>query len=165
MSDSLWPLGLYSPWNSPGPNTGVSSLSLPQGLFPTQGSNQDLPHCRWILYQLSLKGSPRILEWVAYPFSSRSSWPRNQTGVSCIADGFFTSWVTREAQYLHRFHELECVDFCRVIILTTLERDWEREANPKIWHNCSSNKGWKVKIKHSDLNCSTSVFSRFPLHV
>ena len=55
------------------------SLSLLQGTFPTQGSNPGLPHCRWILYQLSHKGSPRILERVAYPFSSRSSRPRNQT--------------------------------------------------------------------------------------
>ena len=51
----------------------------------------DLPHCRQILYQLSHKGSPRILEWVAYPFSRGSSQPRNQTGVSCIAGGFFTN--------------------------------------------------------------------------
>ena len=42
------------------------------GIFPTQGSNPGLPHCRRILYQLSHKGSPRILEWVAYPFSSCS---------------------------------------------------------------------------------------------
>ena len=34
----------------------------------------------------------RILEWVAYLFSSRSSWPRNQTRLSCIAGGFFTNW-------------------------------------------------------------------------
>ena len=67
---------LYSPWNSPGHNTGVSSLSLLQGIFPTQGLNSGLPHCRWILYQLSHKGSPRILEWVAYPFSRESSQPR-----------------------------------------------------------------------------------------
>ena len=40
----------------------------------------------------------RLLEWVANPFSSRSSQPRNQTGISCIAGGFFTSWATREAQ-------------------------------------------------------------------
>ena len=53
MSDSLWPHGLYSPWNSPGQNTGVGSLSLLQGIFPTQGSNLGLPHCRRILYQLS----------------------------------------------------------------------------------------------------------------
>ena len=45
--------------------------------FPTQGLNPGLPHCGWILYQLSHKGSPRILEWVAYPFSSGSSQPRN----------------------------------------------------------------------------------------
>ena len=36
----------------------------------------------------------RILKWVAYPFSNRSSWPRNQTRVSCIAGGFFTNWAT-----------------------------------------------------------------------
>ena len=59
VSNSLWPLGLYSPWNSPGQNTGVGSLSLLQGIFPTQGSNPCLPHCRWILYQLSHKGSVR----------------------------------------------------------------------------------------------------------
>ena len=85
MSDSLWPHGLYSPWSSPGQNIGVGSLSLLQGIFPTQGSHPGLPYCRRILYQ----GSPRILEWVAYPFSSRSSLPRNWTWVSCIAGGFF----------------------------------------------------------------------------
>ena len=45
-----------------------------QGIFPTQGLNPGL-HCGWILYQLSHKGSPRTLEWVAYPFCSRSSNP------------------------------------------------------------------------------------------
>ena len=59
----------YSPWNSPGQNTEVGSLTLLQGIFPTQRSNPGLPHCRQILYQLSHKGSPRILEWVAYPSS------------------------------------------------------------------------------------------------
>jgi len=72
-----------------------SGYPLLQGIFPIQGSNPGLWHCRWILYQLSHKGSPRILEWVAYPFSSRSSWPRNQTTVSCIAGGFFTKWAIR----------------------------------------------------------------------
>ena len=57
MSDSLQPHGLYSPRNSPGQNTGVGSLSLLQGIFPTQGSNPGLLHCRQILYQLSHKGS------------------------------------------------------------------------------------------------------------
>ena len=57
VSSSLWPHGIYSPWNSPG----------------------------------------QILEWVAFPFSRGSSQPRDQTQVSHIAGGFFTSWVTREA--------------------------------------------------------------------
>ena len=97
ISESLQPHGLCSPWNSLGQNTGVVSLSLLQGIFPTQGSNPGLPHCRWILYQLSHQGSPRILEWVAYPFSSRSSGPRNQTGVSWIAGRFSTNCAVREA--------------------------------------------------------------------
>ena len=67
MSDSLQPHGLYSPQNSPGQNTGVGSHSLLQGIFPAQGSNPGLSHCRWILYQLSHQGNPRILEWVASP--------------------------------------------------------------------------------------------------
>ena len=59
VSDALRPHGLYSPWNSPGQNTGVGSLSLLQGIFPTQGSNRGLLPCSWILYQQSSQGSPR----------------------------------------------------------------------------------------------------------
>ena len=54
----------------------MGSLSLLQGIFPNQGLNPSLPHCRWILYQLSHKGSPRILEWVPSSFSRRSFQPR-----------------------------------------------------------------------------------------
>ena len=54
----------YSSWNSPGQNTGVGSLSLLQWIFPTQGMNPGLLHCRHILYQLRQKGIPRTLEWV-----------------------------------------------------------------------------------------------------
>ena len=69
MCNSLKPHGLYSPWNSPCQNTGVGSLYLYllQGIFPTQGLNPGLLHCRRILYQLSHKGSPRILEWEPIP--------------------------------------------------------------------------------------------------
>ena len=63
MSDYLWPHGLYIPWNSRGQNTVVSSLSLLQGIFPTQGSNPGLLHFRRILYQLSYHGTPFILCW------------------------------------------------------------------------------------------------------
>ena len=53
VSNSLQPHGLHSPWNSPDQNTGVGSLSLLQGIFPTQESNWGLLHCGQILYQLS----------------------------------------------------------------------------------------------------------------
>ena len=66
MSDSLRPHGLHSPWNSPGQNTGVGSLSLLLGIFPTQGSNPGLRHCGWILYQLSHRGSPDAKEPTFY---------------------------------------------------------------------------------------------------
>ena len=65
VSDSLRPHGLYSPWNSPGQNTGVGSLSLLQAIFPIQGSNPGLPHCRQFLYQLRHKGSP--LKYMIFP--------------------------------------------------------------------------------------------------
>ena len=58
MPNSLWPHGLYSLWNSPGQNTRVGSLSLLQGIFPTNGSNSGLLHYRQILYHLRHQGSP-----------------------------------------------------------------------------------------------------------
>ena len=87
----------FTVWASREVSIGVGSLSLLQGIFPTQGSNPGLPHHRLILHQLSHHGSPRILEWVAYPFSRGCSRTRNRTGVSCVAGGFFTSWAMKEA--------------------------------------------------------------------
>ena len=58
ISNSLRPQELYSPWNSPGQNTGVGSLSFLQGIFPTKGLKPGLLHCRQILYQLSHQGIP-----------------------------------------------------------------------------------------------------------
>jgi len=66
-SDSLRPHGLYSPWNSPGQNTGVGSLSLLQRILPTQESNQGLLPCRRILSQLNYQGS----SYLSYPISLR----------------------------------------------------------------------------------------------
>ena len=110
----LQPTRLLCPWDSPGKNTGVDCHSLLQRTFLTQGLNPGLLHCRLILYCLGYREVPefkypmdytvhrilqaRILEWVACSFSSRSFRPRNWTGVSCIARGFFTSWATRKAQ-------------------------------------------------------------------
>ena len=82
-------------WNSPGQYTGVGSLSLLQGIFSTRGSSPGLPHCRWILYQLSLKGSPRILEWVAYPFLQQifQTQESNQAILHC-------RWILNQWSYL-----------------------------------------------------------------
>ena len=88
----VWPTRLCCPWGFSRQEYWSGFL---QGIFPTQGLNPDIPHCRQILYCLNHEGSPSILEWVAYPFSSGSSWPMNRTRVSCIADGFLTSWATR----------------------------------------------------------------------
>ena len=73
MSDCLQPYGLYSPWNSPGQDTVVGSLSLLQGIFPTQGSNPGLPHCRWILYRLSHQGSPGVCVILQISYPSKDS--------------------------------------------------------------------------------------------
>ena len=74
---------------------GPARLLCPWG-FPRQEYWSELPYPPWILYCLCHRGSPRILKWIAYPFSRGSSWPRNWTGVFCIAGRFFTSSATRE---------------------------------------------------------------------
>ena len=79
----LQPVRPLCPWNSSGQNTGVGSCSLRLGIFPTQGLNLGLPCCRWILYHLSHQGSPRTLEWVAYPFS-RVSLPTQESNQSLL---------------------------------------------------------------------------------
>ena len=90
------PPGFSVHGDSSSKSTGVGCHAIFQGNFPTQESNTALLQCR-ILYRLSHLGSLRTLEWVGYPFRG-SSQPRNQTGVSYTAGGFFTSWATREAQ-------------------------------------------------------------------
>ena len=143
--------GLYSPWNSPVQNTGVGSLSLLQGIFPTQGLNPGLLHCRWILYQLSHKGSPRILEWVAYLFSNGSSWPRSWIRVSCIASGFFTNWAMREPHrhltkdgmhmvntHMKRCSSISCV--VREMQTKTMRCHYTPTTMAKIWN--TDNRKW-----------------------
>ena len=81
VSDYLKPHGLYSPWNSPGQNTGVGSRSLLQGIFPTQGLNPGLLCCRRILYYLSHQESLKkyhqirfkCMSSIAVPISSRNT--------------------------------------------------------------------------------------------
>ena len=106
VSDSLWPHGLYSPWNSPDQNTGVGSHSLLQSIFPNAEIEPRSPALRADSLPAEPPGGrPRILEWVAYPFFSGSSQSRNRTSVSCIAGGFFTDWAIREVHSFEKFPE------------------------------------------------------------
>jgi len=75
----------YNPWNSPGQNTGVGSLSLFQGIFLTQGSNPGLPHCRQILYQLSHQGKPKEV-LTSHAQTHRDTHTRRNTHRDTCAD-------------------------------------------------------------------------------
>ena len=90
-------IGLYSPWNSPGQNTGVGSLSLLQGIFPTQGLNQGVSHCRQTLPAEPQRkpkrtevGSLSLPHWI-FPIQES-----NQGFLNC--GGLFTNWAIREAK-------------------------------------------------------------------
>ena len=140
------------------PDTGVGSLFLLQGIFQTQGSNPGLSNCRWIVYQLSHKGSPRIIEWVAYPFSSRSFWPRNPIRVSCIIGGFFTNRAIRKAPRVWKACEISeykfwvflrtiKVDYNNRVLSMELRglwlmKDGKRKKNPRRWKEIKSSEVW-----------------------
>ena len=90
-------------------------------IFPTQGSNPGLLHCRQILYCLSHQRSPRILEWAVYPFFRGSSWPRNWTGISCISGRFFSSWANREAHDSISSVQFSSVQFSHSVVSFSLQ--------------------------------------------
>ena len=80
--------------NYPGQNTGVGSFSILQENLPNPGIKPRSPTLQEDSLPAELKGSPRILEWVVYPFTRGSSRPRNRTGVSC-------RWILYQLSY-HR---------------------------------------------------------------
>ena len=105
-SVSLWPHGLHSPWNSPGQNTGVGSLSLLQGIFPIQGSNPGLPHYRRILYQLGYDmqihtyTNTHIHKSIHIP---RASFVAQlvKNSMDCIVHGFSESDMTEQLSLVY----------------------------------------------------------------
>jgi len=97
LSDSFRPHGLYSPWNSPGQNTGVGNHSLLQGIFKPR-----YPSLQADSFPAEPPGKPKNTGVGSLSFSSRYCRPRNQTGVSCIVGGFFISWTTKEAPTEYR---------------------------------------------------------------
>ena len=97
-----------------GQNTGVGSLSLLQGIFPTQGSNPCLPHCKGILYQLSHKESSRILEWVAKSPLQHIFLTQESNWGLLYCRQIFTNWAIREAPNM-------CIteSFCCIAVINT----------------------------------------------
>ena len=116
MSNSLWPLGPYTPWNSPGQNTEAGSLSLVWVIIPTQVSRIS---GRFFTSRATRK---EWMEWVAYPFSSGSSEHRNWTGFSYIAGRLFTNWTSEKLMYVYDSSQfLSCL--YHVLALNILVRD------------------------------------------
>ena len=125
VSNSLQPHGLQAarllcPWGFSRQEYWSGLPCLPPGDHPNPGIEPGLPHCRWILYHLSYQGGPRVLEWVACPFSRGSSQSSNRARVSCIIGGFFTSWATRNSQNLHKTYAFRHVvpSIWNVLLLT-----------------------------------------------
>ena len=124
--------GLYSPWNSPDQNTGVGSLSLLQGIFPTQGSNLDVPHWRQILYQLSHEGHLIGGDWdkINYNCPKKvviwSSWSKKYKSLPAppldLLMWFSNSHVNPFSLYAHRpyFFHLQSISTPSISILEML---------------------------------------------
>ena len=120
--------------DSPSNNTRVGCHAILQGISPAQDLNPGLLHCRCILYPLGHQGIPRILQWVAYPFSRGSSRPGNPTRIFCIADWVFflllfnnsadwvfTRWATKE---------VPSVQFSRSVLSDSLWPHESQHARP-----------------------------------
>ena len=101
-SDSLRPHGPYSPWNFLGQNSGVGSLSLLQRNLPKVGIKPSPPTLQADSSLAEPPGKPKNTGVYSCPFSSRSSWPRDRTGVSCTAGGSFANWAARGANETRR---------------------------------------------------------------
>ena len=118
VSDSFRPHGLQPvrlpcPWNSPGKNTEEGCHFLLQGIFLTQGPNPCFLHCRQILYHVSHQGSPRILEWVVYPFSRGLPNPAIKPGSPALqADSLPAELPGSYHIYIYmEFVYCSCVDY------------------------------------------------------
>ena len=101
MSNSLQPRGLYSPWDSPGQNSGVGSLSLLQGNLPNPGIEpsslvlqvDSLPLNHWESPESSNLSWGHWQEYwsgLPHPPPGEFPQPRDRTQVSRVAGGFFT---------------------------------------------------------------------------
>ena len=139
-------------------NTEVGCHALLQGIFPTQGLKAGLLYCRQILYCLSQQGSPRILGWVAYPFSRGSSQPRNRTRSSALEADSLPAELrekpiksSRFSKYEHFCCQMKHRDFCTPFVLVKILKSfWHFPFNSKMWMNY--NKEITLKTKNIKIN-------------
>ena len=129
---------LYSPWNSPGQNTGVSSLSLLQRIFLTQESNSGVPHCRWILYQLSCQDS-------LIPLQSPARSPGNR---------LIVSWNT--LLLLHVVPHLHTVQLGLVHLEISRFWEWQEHNLPGLG-TLTTSLSLNLLIKISHMSCPDSM--------
>ena len=118
VSNTLQPHRLYTPWNSPGQNTGMGTLSLLQGIFPTQGLNPGLPHCRQILNQLSHQGSPIVYATAAKLLQSCPTLcnPRDGSPPGCPSLGFSKQEYLSGLPFPSPMHESEKWKWSRSVV-------------------------------------------------
>ena len=128
----------------------MDSLSLLQGIFPTQGSNPGLPHFRQILYQLSYKGS-LILEWVAYPFSSGSSGSRNQPGSPALQVDSLPTEPPGKPAKVNQFTSVQSLSLVRLFVTP-----WTVDCQALLSMGFSRQEYWSV---FSSVQFSRSVVS------
>ena len=122
-----------SPWNSPGQNTGVGSLSLLQRIFLTQGSNPGLPHCRWILYQLSHKGSPQEHAFIA---GGNAKWYNHfakQFGI--FLQNQIYAYLMTQQSYSLIFNQMnwKCMPICTKILPQLICNFWDLRATKMLF--------------------------------
>ena len=143
------------------------SPSLLQGIFPTQGSNLGLPHCRQILYQLSHQGSPRILEWAAYPFSRGSSHnpgirpesPASQAdSLPAEPQEFRNRWWHRQYHYLHFTDEEAEAQSTKELVQGHPASNWLVELPIKFRPLLS--KLWKLVMDREDWHAASTGSQR-----
>ena len=126
----------YSPWNSPGYNTGEGSISLLQGIFPTQELIRGLLHCRQILYQLSYQRSPEVIySWYNLsPFPSKSDFLVYTNAASCfIAGPPYSGPVINAVKKIIKVF-LMSSNFTQIIWPNLFW--WLRESLPNILYTC-----------------------------
>ena len=131
----LQPHKLYSSWNSLGQNTGVSSLPLLQGIFPTQGSSPDLPHCRQIIYQLSHQGNPNASdEWL------HSAPAKSLLNVALTTKDFLQGFFMKALLPLHL---LQCLRVCQLQLICINKQLLRRHQHNQGYRSRAKKKGHK----------------------